>query len=58
MVIKPLKIAILSPNLHKRVSMGHAQIEKQMFLAEISKANHLFIETFHFIKISYVLDKL
>ena len=38
--------------------MGYAQHEKQFFWTEITKADHWFSETFHFIKISYGLVKL
>ena len=37
--------------------MGHAQNER-LFLAEITKTDHQLLETFYFIKISYVLTEL
>ena len=54
-LVKPLKNCIFGPNFHKKeVIMGHAQF----FLAEITKTVHQLSETFHFIKISYVLSEL
>ena len=48
-LLKPLKIAILGPNLCKKgVSMGNAQHEKQFFFAEITKADHKLSKTFYF----------
>ena len=38
--------------------MGHAQNEKIIFLAEITRADHWLSENFHFVKISYVLAEL
>ena len=38
--------------------MGHAQNEKQFFVAEIAKADHQLSETFYVIKISSVLAEL
>ena len=52
-LVKPLKNCLFGTNLHKkRVIMGHAQNEKQFFLAEITKADHQLSETFCFINIS------
>ena len=38
--------------------MGHAQDEKKLFLAGITKADHQLSEGFYFIKLSYVLTEL
>ena len=38
--------------------MGHAQNEKQCFLAEITKADYQLSETFYFIEILYALAEL
>ena len=57
-LVKPLKIAILGPNVHcKGDSMGHTQNEKHFFLAEITKADHQLSKKIFFIKI-YVLAEL
>ena len=38
--------------------MDQAQDENTIFLVEITKADHQLSESFHFIKISYVLTEL
>ena len=58
-LVKLLKLAIFGPKFHKKgFSMNHAHKEKQIFLAEITKADYQLSETFCFIKISYALTEL
>ena len=57
-LVKPLKNCFFGPNLYrKEVILGHAQ-DGIFFLAEITKADHKLLESFYFIKISYVLTEL
>ena len=59
-LLKPLKNCFFGPNLHRKgVIMDHAQDKKKnIFLVEITKADHQLSESFYFIKISYVLTEL
>ena len=56
--IKPPKIAIFVPNLHKKRSVWATPKMKNIFLAELIKTDHQLPETFCFIKISYALAEL
>ena len=57
-LVKPLKNCFFGPNLHRKgVVMGHAQGGK-FFLAEITKADYQLLDSFYFMKISYVLTEL
>ena len=45
-LVKPLKNCFLRPTFHQKgVIMGHAQVEKQVFLEEITKTYHQLSET-------------
>ena len=58
MLVKHFKNCFFGPNLNRKgVIMGHAQDEKN-FSTKITKADHQLLESFYFIKISYVLTEL
>ena len=50
---KTSKNCYFGTQLHKkRVSMGHIQNEKEIYLVEIAKVEHQLLKTFYFIKMS------
>ena len=53
-MVKPLKIAISGPYLHKKGITPNIK----NFFSEITRADHKLSETFSFIKISHVLAEL
>ena len=56
-LIKSLKKCFFEPSLHKKGSLWATPNRKTIVLAEITKADHQLLETFYFIKISYVFVK-
>ena len=57
-MVKPLKVIIFGPNLHKkRVTMGTILKTRNNFFTEITKPDHKLSKTFYFIKV-YVLAEL
>ena len=50
--LKPLKIAIFGPNLHKKGSVRATPKTNRIFFSEMTKADHELSKTFYFIKIS------
>ena len=50
--LKPLKIAIFGPNLHKKGSVRATPKTNIIFFAEMTKADHKLSKIFYFMKIS------
>ena len=56
--VKPLKVWIFGPSLHKKgFSMGHPKKGKTVLFTETTKEDQKLSKSFYFIKISYVLTK-